>query len=304
MIKNNILETIGETPLVRLNNIAAFLNLKGELYAKVESFNPGASIKDRVAIAIMEKAEREGLLNRDTVIMEATSGNTGIALAMYAAVKKYHLILVMPESMSLERRQLLKAYGVELVLTSAALGMQGCLAKLEELKKEYPKHFIADQFNNEACVDAHYEHTAAEIVTELNNFDYFVAGFGTGGTISGCAKYFKDRNLNIKVVGVEPLSSPLLTEGKSGPHKIQGIGANFIPTILRRDLIDEVVAISDADAYEYSNLLAKQEGILCGISAGAALKAAVDIAKQENKKIVLILPDTGMRYLSMGVYDA
>ena len=302
---NNILETIGNTPLVRLEKLEKKFNLQAKLYAKVESFNPGGSIKDRIALMMIEDAINEGKINKDTVIIEPTSGNTGIGLALVSAYKDLRLILTMPESMSIERRKLLAAYGAEIVLTPASLGMKGAIAKAEELAKEYPNSFIPLQFNNPSNPKAHYLYTGREIYEALDGkVDIFVASFGTGGTVSGTAKYLKEQNKDLKVIGVEPLSSPVVSQGKAGPHKIQGIGAGFIPETLDTSILNEVIAISDEDAFQ-TQKEARSEGLLVGISSGAALKAALEVASRKenkNKNVVVILPDNGERYLSVENY--
>lgn len=301
------LDLIGNTPLLKLNNIAKEYNLKGNIFAKMECFNPNSSIKDRAALAMIEDAEEKGLINKDTVIIEPTSGNTGVGLASICAVKGYKAILTMPESMSIERRRLLKAFGAEIVLTDAKLGMQGAIDKIEELKKEYKSVFVPNQFGNRANSKAHYNTTAREIYNSLDGkVDVFIAGIGSGGTITGVSKYLKEQNTNIETMGVEPASSNILNGGKAGPHKIQGIGANFIPEILEREYIDSVAMVTNEDAYEFAKVFAKKEGILVGISSGAAIAQAVKLAKQDKyagKNIVVICPDTGERYLSTGIYD-
>ena len=294
-IKSNILETIGNTPLVKINKLTS-----GNIYAKVESFNPAGSIKDRPALNMIEDAESKGLINKDTVIIEPTSGNTGIGLALCCAVKGYRIILTMPETMSVERRKLLSAYGAEIVLTDGSKGMQGAVDKANELAKEYSNSFIPQQFSNPANPEIHVKTTAEEIWNDTDGkIDIFVAGVGTGGTISGCAKCLKSKNPDIKVVAVEPKSSPMLSEGTAGPHKIQGIGANFVPENFDSEVVDVYYPISDSDAFSTAKLLATKEGILCGISSGAAMYAAIKIAeKYPDENIVVILPDTGERYLS------
>ena len=296
-IKKNILETIGNTPLVKINKLSA-----GNILAKVESFNPAGSIKDRPALNMIEDAESKGLINKDTVIIEPTSGNTGIGLALACAVKGYKMILTMPETMSVERRKLLQAYGAEIVLTDGAKGMQGAVDKAFDLSKEYSNSFIPQQFSNPANPKIHEETTAQEIWRDTEGkIDILIAGVGTGGTISGCSKLLKSKKPDIKVIAVEPKSSPLLSQGISGAHKIQGIGANFVPENFDRTLVDEIYTVSNEDAIETSRKLATEEGIFCGISSGAAMSAALEISKREenrDKLIVVILPDTGERYLS------
>lgn len=302
-IYNSAAELVGNTPLLRLNNIERELRLKVKLLAKVESFNPAGSVKDRVALNMLDEALREGKLNSDTVIIEATSGNTGIGLASVCAARGYRLIIVMPDTMSVERRMLLELLGAELVLTDGSLGMNGAIQKAESLHKEYKNSIIAGQFSNPANPDAHYKTTGPEIYRDTDGeIDYFVAGIGTGGTVSGVGKYLKEKNADIKVVGVEPKDSAVLTGGKAGPHKLQGIGAGFIPDVLDTKIYDEILPVSNEDAYAMAKLLGKREGILCGISAGAALYAATELSKRDtlaDKTIVVLLPDTGDRYLSV-----
>lgn len=306
-IHGDISSLVGETPLMRLERFEKKQGIEAAVLAKLEYFNPGGSVKDRVALHIIEQAEKSGKLVKGSVIIEPTSGNTGIGLAMVAAAKGYKIILTMPESMSLERRQLLAAYGAELVLTPAAEGMSGAVKKAEEIAENTPNSFIAGQFTNPDNPEAHYLTTGPEIWSDTDgNVDILVATIGTGGTISGTAKYLKEKKPDIRVIGVEPESSPLLTKGFAGAHKIQGIGANFVPDTLDKDIVDEIVTVSDDSAYEYTRLVAKSEGCLVGISSGAALAAACKIAsKAENKgkNIVVILPDSGSRYLSSGVFE-
>lgn len=306
-VYGDISALVGATPLMRLEKFEKQQGIEASLFAKLEYFNPGGSVKDRVALHIIEQAEKNGRLVPGSVIIEPTSGNTGIGLAMVAAAKGYKVILTMPESMSLERRQLLAAYGAELVLTSAAQGMSGAVAKAEELAAAIPHSFIAGQFTNPDNPQAHYLSTGPEIYTDTDGLiDVFVSAIGTGGTISGTAKYLKEKNPDIRIIGVEPAASPLLTKGVAGAHKIQGIGANFVPDTLNRDVIDEIIAVSDETAYEYTRLVAKAEGCLVGISSGAALAAACAVAEREeykNKNIVALLPDSGSRYLSSGVFE-
>lgn len=296
-IYDNILELIGNTPLVKINKLNTG---KSTVLAKVESFNPAGSVKDRPALNMIEDAEKKGLINKDTVIIEPTSGNTGIGLAMVCAVRGYRMILTMPETMSEERRKLLKAYGAELVLTDGSKGMQGAVDKANELHKEIKNSFIPQQFSNPANPASHLV-TAEEIWQCTDGkVDIVIAGVGTGGTISGIARVLKGKNPNIKAVAVEPLSSPLLSKGQAGTHKIQGIGANFIPENFDRKVIDEIFTVSNEDAIETARKTAVQEGILCGISSGSALYAACEYSKEnEDKVIVAILPDTGERYLSV-----
>ena len=306
MIYNSVLELVGNTPLLRLNNIEKELGLKAKLLAKLEFFNPAGSVKDRVGLALIEEAENKGLLNKDSVIIEPTSGNTGIGLAMAAAVKGYKAIIVMPETMSEERKKLMIAHGAELVLTEGAKGMAGAIEKAEELANEIPNSFIPDQFSNPDNALAHYKTTGPEILKDTKGeVDIFVAGIGTGGTITGTGKFLKENIENIKIVGAEPLSSPILTKGTSGVHKIQGIGAGFIPKVLEREILDEVIAVSDENALSTARDFGKLEGFLIGISGGAALYTAIELAKRkenEGKTIVLVLPDNGSRYLSSGLY--
>ena len=306
-IYSDIASLVGATPLMRLERFEKQQGIQAALLAKLELFNPGGSVKDRVALHIIEQAEKSGKLVPGSVIIEPTSGNTGIGLAMVAAAKGYKVILTMPESMSLERRQLLAAYGAELVLTPAADGMSGAVKKAEEIAANTPSSFIAGQFTNPDNPKAHYLTTGPEIWADTDgNVDVFVSAIGTGGTISGTAKYLKEKNPSIKIIGVEPASSPLLTKGVAGAHKIQGIGANFVPETLNRAVVDEIVAVSDETAYEYTRLVAQAEGCFVGISSGAALAAACEIAlraEYKDKNIVVLMPDSGSRYLSSGVFS-
>ena len=306
-IYEKIIDTIGGTPLVELKNLEKEYDLKAKLIAKVESFNPGGSVKDRIAKAMIEEAEKQGLINKDTVLIEPTSGNTGIGLAMVAASKGLRLIIAMPETMSIERRNLMKAYGAELVLTEGAKGMKGAIAKAEELAKETPNSFIPSQFSNMANPRMHYLTTGPEVYEDSEGqVDIFVAGVGTGGTISGTGKFLKEKKPSVKVVAVEPESSPVLSKGTPGPHKIQGIGAGFVPQTLDTNIYDEIITVSNEKAFEMGRKVAKTEGLLVGISSGAALNAAIELAKREEnagKMIVVLLPDTGERYLSTAMFQ-
>ncbi|MBR5516840.1 MAG: cysteine synthase A [Firmicutes bacterium] len=305
-VYNNISELIGNTPLLRLNVIEKELDLETPIYAKVESFNPAGSAKDRVGLAMIKDAEEKGLLKPGATIIEPTSGNTGIGLAAAAASRGYKVILTMPDTMSVERRNLLKAYGAEVVLTEGAKGMAGSIEKANELASSIEGSFIPGQFDNQANAKIHYETTGPEIYRDLDGaVDFFIAGVGTGGTITGTGRYLKDQKADVKVVAVEPASSPLLSEGKAGPHGLQGIGANFVPSILDTDVYDEIIPVTDENAYEKGRMVAAKEGFLIGISAGAALHAAVEIAKRpenKGKNIVVLLPDTGDRYLSTPMF--
>ena len=306
-IYEKIIDTIGGTPLVELKKLEKEFNLKARLVAKVESFNPGGSVKDRIAKAMIEEAEKQGLINKDTVLIEPTSGNTGIGLAMVAASKGLRLILAMPETMSIERRNLMKAYGAELVLTEGAKGMKGAIAKAEELAKETPNSFIPSQFTNMANPKMHYLTTGPEVYKDSDGeVDIFVAGVGTGGTVSGTGKYLKEKKPTVKVVAVEPESSPVLSKGTPGPHKIQGIGAGFVPQTLDTNIYDEIITVSNEKAFEMGRKVARTEGLLVGISSGAALSAAIELAKREENKgkmVVVLLPDTGERYLSTAMFQ-
>lgn len=305
-IYERITDTIGHTPLVELKNIEKQFNLKAKLVAKVESFNPAGSVKDRIAFAMISDAESKGLINKDTVIVEPTSGNTGIGLSMVAASKGLRVILTMPETMSVERRNLLKAYGAELVLTEGAKGMKGAIAKAEEVAKETPNSFIPSQFTNMANPKMHYLTTGPEIFEDSQGtVDIFVAGVGTGGTLSGVGKFLKEKKASVKVVAVEPETSPVLSKGTPGPHKIQGIGAGFVPETLDTSIYDEIITISNEEAFEKGKLSARKEGLLIGISSGAALAAAIKLAQREeneSKTIVVLFPDTGERYLSTAMF--
>ncbi len=301
-IYNSVDKLIGKTPLLELKNIGEKLNLNARVIAKLESFNPAGSAKDRVAISMINTAEADGTLNNDSVIIEPTSGNTGIGLALVCASRGYRLIIVMPDTMSEERRALIKALGAELILTDGALGMSGAIRKAEQLKKEIPNSIIAGQFTNPANPKAHYETTGPEIYDDTDGtVDIFVAGVGTGGTITGVGKYLKEQKNDIKIVAVEPDTSAVLSGEKAGAHKLQGIGAGFIPEVLDTSVFDEVIKVSANNAFSTVKLLGKCEGVLAGISSGAALFAAIELAKRpenNNKNIVVILPDTGDRYLS------
>lgn len=301
-------QLIGNTPLVELTQIEKELGLKAKLIAKLELFNPAGSVKDRVALAMINDAEKRGVLNKDSVIIEPTSGNTGIGLASVAAARGYKLIIVMPESMSVERRQIMKAYGAQLVLSPGAKGMPGAIELANQLAASTPNSFIAGQFVNPANVMAHYTTTGPEIYSATDGkVDIFVAGVGTGGTITGTGKYLKEQNSKIKVVAVEPATSPVLSKGVKGPHGIQGIGAGFVPDILDTGIYDEIIPVKDEDAFTYGRIMGKKEGVLVGISSGAALAAAVELARREEnagKQIVVLMPDTGDRYLSAKLFAA
>ena len=306
-IYKSIEELIGRTPLLELSNLAKKLELNATLLAKVEALNPGGSAKDRVAKRMVEDAEKAGILKAGATIIEPTSGNTGIGLAVMAAARGYRAIIVMPDSMSMERRLLMTAFGAELVLTEGAKGMTGAIEKAEELAKEIPNSFIPGQFDNPSNPAAHYETTGPEIWEDTEGkVDIFVAGIGTGGTITGTGRYLKEQNPDVKIIGVEPASSPLLTKGEAGPHGLQGIGANFVPSILDTEIYDEVITVTEEEAYEAGRSIARTEGLLAGISAGAALHAAVEVAKRPDnagKTIVVLLPDTGDRYLSTPMFS-
>ena len=305
MKAKSILETLGRTPVVeiskKMNQTAA------KVFAKVEAFNPGGSAKDRVAVSMIEAAERDGKLKPGATIIEPTSGNTGVGLALASAVKGYHLILVMPDTMSIERRRLAAAYGAEVVLTPGAEGMKGCLDKAAELNRTIPGSFIPNQFDNSANAAAHERTTGPEIWEDLGGqVDAFVAGVGTGGTLTGVGRFLRSKNPNVKLYAVEPDTSPLISKGVSGPHKLQGIGANFIPSIFDRSLVDEVICVSAENAGETSRALGAKEGILCGITSGAAMWAALELAKRPGfagKTVVALLPDTGERYLSTWLFE-
>ena len=300
-------ELIGKTPLLELSHIEDEYKLEANIIAKVEYFNPAGSVKDRIAKKMIDEAIKEGKINKDTVLIEPTSGNTGIGLASVAAAKGLKLIVTMPETMSVERRNIIKAYGAEIVLTEGAKGMKGAIEKANELAKEYSNSFIPGQFDNPNNPKVHFETTGPEIYEDTDGkVDIFVAGVGTGGTITGVGAYLKSKNKDIKVVAVEPESSPALSEGKSGPHKIQGIGAGFVPKVLDTSIYDEIIRVSNEDALATGKLIGKKEGILVGISSGAAVFAAIELAKKEENKgknIVVLLPDTGDRYLSTPMFS-
>lgn len=299
-------QMIGNTPLLELRHIQEQLGLKAHILAKLEYFNPAGSVKDRIAKAMIDEAEASGKLKKSSVIIEPTSGNTGIGLAAVAAARGYRIIITMPETMSIERRQLMKAYGAELVLTEGAKGMKGAIAKAEELANTIPNSFIPGQFVNPANPKAHYEHTGPEIWQDMDGkLDIFVAGVGTGGTVTGVGRYLKEKNPAIKIAAVEPKDSPVLSEGRSGSHKIQGIGAGFVPKVLDTTIYDEIITVSNEDAFAAGKLAGHSEGILVGISSGAALHAAIKLAKRmenEGKNIVVLFPDTGDRYLSTPLF--
>ena len=299
-------QLIGHTPLLELTNVEKKYGLKAKIVAKVESFNPAGSVKDRVALAMINDAEASGKLHEGSVIIEPTSGNTGIGLASVAAARGYRIIIVMPDTMSVERRQLMKAYGAELVLSDGAKGMKGAIERANELAAEIPGSFIPGQFVNPANPKAHFETTGPEIWQDTDgSVDYFVAGVGTGGTITGVGEYLKSKKADVKVVAVEPATSAVLSTGKAGPHKIQGIGAGFVPEVLNTKIYDEILPVANEDAFAAGKMLGRTEGVLAGISSGAALHAAIEIAKRpgsEGKTIVVLLPDTGDRYLSTPLF--
>lgn len=299
-------QMIGNTPLLELRHIQEQLGLKAHILAKLEYFNPAGSVKDRIAKTMIDEAEASGKLKKSSVIIEPTSGNTGIGLASVAAARGYRIIITMPETMSIERHQLMKAYGAELVLTEGAKGMKGAIAKAEELANTIPNSFISGQFVNPANPKAHYEHTGPEIWQDMDGkLDIFVAGVGTGGTVTGVGRYLKEKNPAIKIAAVEPKDSPVLSEGRSGSHKIQGIGAGFVPKVLDTTIYDEIITVSNEDAFAAGKLAGHSEGILVGISSGAALHAAIKLAKRtenEGKNIVVLFPDTGDRYLSTPLF--
>jgi len=305
-IYTSVSQLIGKTPILELKNIKSENNLEANLFAKLECFNPAGSAKDRVALSIINDAEEKGILNKDTVIIEPTSGNTGIGLASVAASRGYKAIIVMPDTMSMERRLLMKAYGAELVLSDGSLGMKGAIAKAEEIQKQNPNSFIAGQFVNSANAKAHFETTGPEIYDDMDGkVDIFVAGVGTGGTITGVGEYLKSKNNNIKIVAVEPDTSAVLSGKPAGSHGLQGIGAGFVPEILNTDIYDEIITVSTENACKSAREIGMSEGVLVGISSGAALFAAVELAKREENKgknIVVLLPDSGERYLSTDLY--
>lgn len=297
---------IGHTPLLELSHIEKEFGLEAKILAKLEYFNPAGSVKDRVAKAMLDDAEKSGKIKPGATIIEPTSGNTGIGLASVGVARGYKVIIVMPETMSVERRQIIKAYGAEIVLTEGSKGMKGAIAKADELQKSTPNSFIPGQFVNPANPKAHYESTGPEIWNDTDgNVDWFVAGVGTGGTVSGVGKFLKEKNVNVKIAAVEPASSAVLSTGVAGPHKIQGIGAGFVPDVLDKTVYDEVIRVTNEDAFAYGKLVGRKEGVLVGISSGAALWAAVEIAKRpesKGKQIVVLLPDTGDRYLSTPLF--
>lgn len=302
MIYSNTLDLIGNTPIVKLNNLVS--EDSAEVYVKLEKYNLGGSVKDRAALGMIEKAEEEGLLKEGSVIVEPTSGNTGIALAMIGRLKGYKVIIVMPDSMSKERRELIKAYGAELILTEGLLGMNGAIEKAKELSKK-ANYFMPQQFENMANREKHYDTTAEEIYNDIKDLDVFIAGVGTGGTLTGVGQKLKEKINNIKIIAVEPKNSPVLSGGRAGAHKIQGLGSGFIPEIYNPEIIDDVVNVSDEDAYRVTKLIAEKEGILLGISSGAAIHVALEMAKKlgKDKKVLAIAPDGGEKYISMGIYD-
>ena len=306
-IYESIAELIGQTPLLKAQRFAKSENLTNTILAKLEYFNPAGSVKDRIAKAILDEAEEKGLLNKDSIIVETTSGNTGIGLASLAAARGYKIILTMPETMSIERRNLLKAYGADLVLTEGALGMKGAIARALEIKEENPNAFMPSQFTNPANPAIHYKTTGPEIWNDTDGkVDIFIAGIGTGGTISGVGKFLKEQNPNIEIIAVEPTDSPVLSKGQAGSHKIQGIGPGFVPETLNTEIYDEIITITNDEAFKYGKKFSQFEGVLIGISSGAALAAATKIAQRsenKDKTIVVLLPDTGERYLSTPLFN-
>ncbi len=303
MLYESSIDLIGNTPMFKLNNMKE--EDMADVYIKLEKFNPGGSIKDRAALGMIEEAEKMGKIKQGDIIVEPTSGNTGIGLAMVGRLKGYKVIIVMPDSMSIERRNMIKAYGAELVLTEGNKGMTGAIEKAEELARDKKGYFIPQQFSNRANSKKHYETTAVEILKDVEDLDVFVASVGTGGTIAGIGRRLKEFNKNIKVVAVEPHNSPVISGGKAAPHKIQGIGAGFIPEVYEKDVVDEVVTITDEESYEYARRFGTEEGILVGISSGANIAAAIKIAKElgKGKKVVTVAPDGGEKYISTGLYD-
>ncbi|HDK7139295.1 TPA: cysteine synthase A [Clostridium botulinum] len=303
MLYGNSIDLIGNTPMFKLNNMQE--ENMADVYIKLEKFNPGGSIKDRAALGMIEEAEKMGKIKPGDIIVEPTSGNTGIGLAMVGRLKGYKVIIVMPDSMSIERRNMIKAYGAELVLTEGNKGMTGAIEKAEELARDKKGYFIPQQFSNRANSKKHYETTAVEILKDLDDLDAFVASVGTGGTIAGIGRRLKEFNKNIKVVAVEPYNSPVISGGKAAPHKIQGIGAGFIPDVYEKDVVDDVMTITDEESYEYARRFGAEEGILVGISSGANIAAAIKIAKKlgKGKKVVTVAPDGGEKYISTGLYD-
>lgn len=303
MIYNNVIEMIGSTPILKLNNVVD--ENMADIYVKLEKFNPGGSIKDRAALGMIEKAEKMGMLKEGDTIVEPTSGNTGIALAMIGKIKGYKVQIVMPETMSAERRNMIKAYGAELILTEGSKGMKGAIEKAYEIAQDMEGYFIPQQFNNESNPYKHYETTAEEILSDINDVDVFVAGVGTGGTITGVGKKLKEKDQNIKVIAVEPKESSVLSGNKPGAHKIQGIGAGFIPEIYDLNVVDEIMMIDNEEAFNMARMVSKEEGILVGISSGANIAAAIKVAIKLGKghKVVTVAPDGGEKYLSTGLYD-
>lgn len=303
MIYNGVLELVGNTPILKVKNLVSEDNI-ADVYVKLEKFNPGGSVKDRAALGMIERAEKEGVLKQGSIIVEPTSGNTGISLALIGGLKGYKVIIVMPETMSKERRDLIKAYGAELVLTEGAKGMKGAIEKALEIGSG-EGYFIPQQFENLANPEKHYETTAEEIYKDIPELDAFIAGVGTGGTLIGISKNLKKKNPNIKAIAVEPASSPVLSGGNPGGHKIQGIGAGFVPSIYEKDFVDEIIQIRDEDAFKTAKSFAEKEGVLVGISAGAAIYAAIETARKlgKGKKVLVIAPDGGEKYISMGLFD-